>query len=122
MRTVDNILAVGLNRGDIHVNGEVKLFIFIKWTLPTRTALGACPSLFTVTTLSRYLLTQISSTPAGPSGRVVEFDSLWPLACRSCGLESRRGMDVCLFVCCVLSGRGLCVGLITRPENSYRLW
>ena len=23
--------------------------------------------------------------------------------------------------CCVLSGRGLCVGLITRPE-SYRLW
>jgi hypothetical protein len=24
--------------------------------------------------------------------------------------------------CCVLSGRGLCDGLITRPENSYRLW
>jgi hypothetical protein len=24
--------------------------------------------------------------------------------------------------CCVLSGRGLCVGLITRPEQSYRLW
>jgi hypothetical protein len=23
---------------------------------------------------------------------------------------------------CVLSGRGLCVGLITRPEESYRLW
>jgi hypothetical protein len=22
----------------------------------------------------------------------------------------------------VLSGRGLCVGLITRPEESYRLW
>ena len=30
------------------------------------------------------------------------------------------GMDV--FVeCCVLSGRGLCDGLITRPEESYRL-
>ena len=28
------------------------------------------------------------------------------------------GMDVC----CVLSGRGLCDGLITRPEKSYRLW
>jgi hypothetical protein len=30
-----------------------------------------------------------------------------------------------LFVCCqccVLSGRGLCGGLITRPEESYRLW
>ena len=24
--------------------------------------------------------------------------------------------------CCVLSGGGLCVGLITRPEESYRLW
>jgi hypothetical protein len=24
--------------------------------------------------------------------------------------------------CCVLSGRGLCNGLITRPKESYRLW
>jgi len=24
--------------------------------------------------------------------------------------------------CCVLSGRGLCVGLIIRPEDSYRVW
>jgi hypothetical protein len=31
------------------------------------------------------------------------------------------GMDVCC-ECCVLSGRGLCDGLITRPEESYRLW
>ena len=23
---------------------------------------------------------------------------------------------------CVLSGRGVCIGLITRPEESYRLW
>ena len=23
--------------------------------------------------------------------------------------------------CCVLLGRGLCVGLITRPEESYRV-
>jgi hypothetical protein len=30
-------------------------------------------------------------------------------------------MFVC-YVCCVLSGRGLCDGLITRPEESYRLW
>ena len=30
-------------------------------------------------------------------------------------------MFVC-FECCVLSGRGLCDGLITRPEESYRLW
>jgi len=30
-------------------------------------------------------------------------------------------MGVC-FGCCVLSGRGLCDGLITRQEESYRLW
>jgi hypothetical protein len=24
--------------------------------------------------------------------------------------------------CCVLSGGGFCVGLITRPENSHRMW
>jgi hypothetical protein len=24
--------------------------------------------------------------------------------------------------CCVMSGRGLCDGLITLPEESYRLW
>jgi len=24
--------------------------------------------------------------------------------------------------CCVLSSRGLCDGLITRPEESYRVW
>jgi hypothetical protein len=31
----------------------------------------------------------------------------------------------CMEICCeycVLSGRGLCDGLITRPEDSYRLW
>jgi hypothetical protein len=30
-------------------------------------------------------------------------------------------MLVCC-VCCMLSGRGLCDELITRPEKSYRLW
>ena len=37
-----------------------------------------------------------------------------------CGFESNG-----CFVCCecfVLSGRGLCDELITRPEESYRLW
>ena len=31
------------------------------------------------------------------------------------------GKDVCC-ECCVLSGRGLFVGLITNPEDSYRVW
>jgi len=30
-------------------------------------------------------------------------------------------MSVCC-ECCMLSGRGICDGLITRPEESYRLW
>jgi len=30
------------------------------------------------------------------------------------------GMDICLLW--VLSGRGICGELITRPEESYRLW
>jgi hypothetical protein len=34
------------------------------------------------------------------------------------GLNLSGGMDVC----CVLSGRGLCDGPITRPEESYRIW
>jgi len=31
-------------------------------------------------------------------------------------------MSVCCYECCVLLGRGLCDELITRPEESYRLW
>ena len=55
--------------------------------------------------------------------------SWWPRSLR------RRSTAVCLLglwvrillghgcLCCVLSGRGLCDGLITRPEEkSYRLW
>ena len=37
------------------------------------------------------------------------------------GSNPAGGMSVCV-ECCVLSGRGLCDGLITRPEESYRLW
>ena len=33
-----------------------------------------------------------------------------------------RGMDVCRCEECMLSGRGLCDGLITRPEEYYRVW
>ena len=47
---------------------------------------------------------------------------LRPLVCWDCGFESRRVMDVCVMsvVCC--AGTGLCDGLITRTEESYRLW
>ena len=45
-----------------------------------------------------------------------------PLACWDCAFESRRGHGCLSVESCVLSGRGLCVGLITRPEETYRLW
>ena len=37
------------------------------------------------------------------------------------GSNPAGGVDVCR-ECCVLSGRGLCDGLITRPEDLYRVW
>ena len=36
-------------------------------------------------------------------------------------IPSGARMSVCC-KCCVLSGRGRCDGLITRPEESYRVW
>ena len=42
---------------------------------------------------------------------------VWPLACWVCGFESRREQG-CLSLYCEMSGRSICVGLITRPEES----
>jgi hypothetical protein len=53
---------------------------------------------------------------AGPSGRAVYGVGLRPLACCDRGFESHRKHG-CLFECCVLSGRGLCDELITRPRG-----
>jgi len=48
-----------------------------------------------------------------------------PSAARLPGLRVRippgSRTSVCC-ECCVLSGRGLCVGLITLPEESYKVW
>jgi hypothetical protein len=56
----------------------------------------------------------------------------WPRGLR-CGSAAVRlpGLPVqippvaCVSVpceCCVLSGRGLCIGMITPPKESYRVW
>src|SRR5215475_13396569 len=53
---------------------------------------------------------------AGPSG---------PAVARLLRSWVRIPPGAWMFVCCkcfVLSGRGLCNELITRPEESYRLW
>ena len=57
------------------------------------------------------------------------FRSQWLRGVRSAAARLLRlwvrnpqeGMDICC-ECCVLSGRGLCEKLNTRPEESYRLW
>jgi hypothetical protein len=56
---------------------------------------------------------------ADPGGRAVSGVVLRPLAYCDYGFESRQGHGCLSLVCCVLSVRGLCVGLITRPEESY---
>ena len=38
------------------------------------------------------------------------------------GLNSAGELMPVSCECCVLTGRGLCDELITRPEESYRLW
>ena len=46
----------------------------------------------------------------------IEGVGLRPLACWNCGFESRPERRFSC-ECCVLSGRGLCDGPITRPES-----
>jgi hypothetical protein len=44
---------------------------------------------------------------------------LQPLAVGMSGSNPARARMFASYECCVLSGRGLCVGLITLPEKSY---
>ena len=47
----------------------------------------------------------------------------WVCGCSLAGIAGSNptgGMDVCR-ECCVLSGRGLCDGPITRPAESYQV-
>jgi hypothetical protein len=53
-------------------------------------------------------------------GRAVEGVGLRPLTCWDWGFESHRGNGRLSCECCVLSGRGLCVGSIHRLEESHR--
>jgi len=58
--------------------------------------------------------------------------SKWPqgltlgtAAARLLGLWVRIPQEAWMSIsceCCVLLGRGLCVGLVTGPEESYRVW
>jgi hypothetical protein len=77
----------------------------------------------TNTTLISFYYIKASLQPSPVAARSKGV-GLWPLACWECGFEFRRGhgcVSVCC-VCCVLSGSGHCIGPITRPEKSYRVW
>ena len=57
-----------------------------------------------------------------PGGRAVNGVGLVLLACWDCGFDSPPGAWMSVSCeCCVLSGRYLCVGSITRPEESHRV-
>jgi hypothetical protein len=57
---------------------------------------------------------------AGPSGRAERRTTAARMLRSGVLIPPGAWMIVCC-VCCVLSGRGLCDELITRPEESYRL-
>jgi len=64
------------------------------------------------------------SAPDGLPGLVAARSKAWPCGRSTAeivGSNPTGSMDVCR-VCCVLSRRDLCDELITRPEESYRLW
>jgi len=83
---------------------------------------------------------EISSFEKKDNENSLNFNSIYLTLCRSQwprGLRRRSAAarllrswvrippGAWIFVCCecwVLSGRGLCDELITRPEESYRLW
>jgi hypothetical protein len=70
--------------------------------------------------IRRCILTKFSSLPVPVAAR----SKAWVCGRLLAGIQSSNaagGMDGCR-ECSVLSGRGICVGLITRPKESYRVW
>jgi len=87
-----------------------------------KTLLSACPVyLLYKQHKMKCLVFNLLSYPA------TDYATNFSSPCRSQWARGQRlgfripGMSVC-FEWCVLSGRGLCLGLITCPEESYRVW
>jgi hypothetical protein len=85
-----------------------------------------------VSVFSSYHLNQLTDITKLFVAIMILRRSQWPRGLRCMSAAARlliswfriqpwTWMFVCCD-CCVLSGRGLCDGLITRPEESYRLW
>jgi len=71
------------------------------------------------------VLIRVYGVPADLSGGATHGVAVRRLACWDCRLESRWGQGylshVCVCVCCVLSSTILCVGLVIRREETYRV-
>jgi hypothetical protein len=97
-----------------------------------------CPNIFISATLLHvpnlylylFVRNQISHTHTHTHilkySKVKSWEKPIPVAAPSkawdCGFESRQGIAYVFCEHCVLSGSSLSVGLITRPEESYRVW
>jgi hypothetical protein len=68
------------------------------------------------------IFVRVSLSWGRPRGRTVKGVGLVPLACWYCGFESQRGHGRLFWALCVVRYRGPREELITRPEESYRLW
>jgi len=81
------------------------------------------PPLFCGHILHRGVI-EISESKDSSPAPVAARSKAWVYGRSLAGIVGSRPtgvMDVCC-ECCVLPGRGLCDELITRPEESYRLW
>ena len=116
------------------VEGKVKLCVYlIKYH--ARKTYGDCSSkhsLITVLDGNGQLHPKPFSPRRKPAGIHAVSRSQWPRGLRRRSAAARllrswvrippgAWMFACC-ECCVLSGRGLCDELTTRPEESYRLW
>jgi hypothetical protein len=108
------------------------ILVFNKWTWkPKRKAKWRGTYLWGMCTPSSYILVHLHSFIVSFYHYVLlKSRSRWPrclrrgsAAARLLGFRDRISSGGWMTVsceCCVLSGRGLCVGLITRPEESRR--
>ena len=66
--------------------------------------------------------TDLNKLCSGPSGRAVSGVGLGRSPAENVGSNPAGALISVSCECCVLPGTGLCVGLITLPEESYRVW
>jgi hypothetical protein len=117
----------------IYINTYIHTYIHARWNIILLVCCRGKEStdisdLYTVSRVSRDLITRIYVAQFYFNSCILES---WPVSAAAwvcgcalagiVGLNTAVGMDV-RRECCVLSYRGLGVGLITRPEKSYRVW